>query len=112
MCSYVQLLDQGLTPVLLAKPRRPRARQPRHEPVQVGVVGSCRNFWTRGHEIVVEYDRLYEIPNEGFHVARRRCEREEMEEAGVGRKRHGLRQKLMLGLGIGDASARAVNISL
>ena len=73
----------------------------------VGVVGNCRDFWTRGRELGVEYDRLYEIPVEGFHEARRRREREEVEEADGGRKGHGLRQKLMLGLGIGGASARA-----
>ena len=76
-------------------------------PFNVGVVGNCRDFWTRGRELGVEYDRLYEIPGEGFREARRRREREEAEEAGVGRKGHGLRQKLMLGLGIGGASARA-----
>ncbi|KAH9052196.1 DHHC palmitoyltransferase-domain-containing protein [Lactarius vividus] len=76
-------------------------------PFNVGVVGNCRDFWTRGRELGVEYDRLYEIPAEGFREARRRREREEAEEAGVGRKGHGLRQKLLLGLGIGGASARA-----
>ncbi|KAF8256806.1 hypothetical protein EI94DRAFT_1693750 [Lactarius quietus] len=76
-------------------------------PFNVGIVGNCRDFWTRGRELGVEYDRLYEIPVEGFQEARRRREREEAEEAGVGRKGHGLRQKLMLGLGIGGASARA-----
>ena len=76
-------------------------------PFNVGVVGNCRDFWTRGQELGVEYDRLYEIPIEGFREARRRREREEAEEPGVGRKGHGLRQKLMLGLGIGGASARA-----
>jgi palmitoyltransferase len=76
-------------------------------PFNVGVVGNCRDFWTRGRELGVEYDRLYEIPAEGFTEARRRREREEMEEPGVGRKGHGLRQKLLLGLGIGGASARA-----
>ena len=76
-------------------------------PFSVGVVGNCRDFWTRGRELGVEYDRLYEIPTEGFTEARRRREREEVEEPGVGRKGHGLRQKLLLGLGIGGASARA-----
>ena len=61
----------------------------------------------RGQELGVEYDRMYEIPIEGFREARRRRECEEAEEPGVGRKGHGLRQKLMLGLGIGGASARA-----
>ena len=55
----------------------------------------------------MEYDRLYEIPIEGFREVRRRRECEEAEEPGVRQKGHGLRQKLMLGLRIGGASARA-----
>lgn len=80
-------------------------------PFNVGIVGNCRDFWTRGRELGVEYERLYEIPVEGFREARRRREREEAEEGGVGvgsgRKGPGLRQTLLLGLGIGGPSARA-----
>jgi hypothetical protein len=77
-------------------------------PFNVGVVGNCRDFWTRGRELGVEYDRLYDVPAEGLHEAKRRREREEAEEATVsGRKGQGLRQKLLLGLGIGGPSARA-----
>jgi hypothetical protein len=79
-------------------------------PFSVGVVGNCRDFWTRGRELGVEYDRLYEVPVEGLREAKRRREREEAEEIGGGvggRKGPGLRQKLLLGLGIGGPSARA-----
>ncbi|KAH9996401.1 DHHC palmitoyltransferase-domain-containing protein [Russula compacta] len=81
-------------------------------PFNAGIVGNCRDFWTRGRELGVEYERLYEIPVEGLHEAKRRREREEGEEAGMiigggGRKGQGLRQKLLLGLGIGGASTRA-----
>ncbi len=80
-------------------------------PFNVGIVGNCRDFWTRGRELGVEYDRLYEIPAEGLREAKRRQEREEAEEIGGGgvggRKGPGLRQKLLLGLGIGGPSARA-----
>jgi hypothetical protein len=79
-------------------------------PFSVGVVGNCRDFWTRGRELGVEYDRLYEIPAEGLQEAKRRREREDAEEIGGGvggRKGPGLRQKLLLGLGIGGPSARA-----
>ena len=77
-------------------------------PFNVGVIANCRDFWTRGRELGVEYDRLYEIPQEGFTEARKRREREEVEDpVGGARKGHGLRQKLMLGLGIGSAGARA-----
>ena len=40
-------------------------------------------------------------------MARRRCEHKEVEEPGGGRKGHGLRQELILGLGIGGASKGA-----
>lgn len=79
-------------------------------PFNVGIVGNCRDFWTRGRELGVEYDRLYEVPAEGLREAKRRREREEAEEVGGGvggRKGPGLRQKLLLGLGIGGSSARA-----
>jgi len=83
-------------------------------PFNVGIVGNCRDFWTRGRELGVEYERLYEIPAEGLREARTRREREEAEDGGgggsgglVGRKGQGLRQKLLLGLGIGGPSARA-----
>ena len=79
-------------------------------PFSVGIVSNCRDFWTRGRELGVEYDRLYEIPVEGLREAKRRREREEAEEIGGGtggRKGPGLRQKLLLGLGIGGPSARA-----
>ena len=77
-------------------------------PFNVGVVGNCRDFWTRGRELGVEYDRLYEVPAEGLREAKRRREREEDDDASVsGRKGQGLRQKLLLGLGIGGSSARA-----
>ncbi|KAI0263246.1 ankyrin [Gloeopeniophorella convolvens] len=76
-------------------------------PFNVGFVGNCRDFWTRGRELGVEYERLYEVPTEGFREARRRREREEAEDGGIGRKGQGLRQKLLMGLGIGGPSGRA-----
>jgi len=79
-------------------------------PFNVGFVGNCRDFWTRGREPGVEYDRLYEIPAEGLREEARRREHEEAEEiggGGGGRKGSGLRQKLLLGLVIGGLSARA-----
>ncbi|KAI0062990.1 hypothetical protein BV25DRAFT_1825064 [Artomyces pyxidatus] len=66
-------------------------------PFDLGFAGNCKDFWTVGRELGVEYERLYEVPAEGFREARRR--REEEEDVGAGRK--GLRQKLMMGLGLG-----------
>jgi palmitoyltransferase len=76
-------------------------------PFNAGIVGNCRDFWTRGRELGVEYDRLYEIPVEGLREAKRLREREEVEDSGVSSRKGGLRQKLLLGLGIGGPSARA-----
>ena|SRR6267154_84356 len=74
----------------------------------VGVVSNCRDFWTCGRDLSVEHDRLYEIPAEGLQEAKKRREREEaVKIGGGGRKGPGLRQKLLLGLGIGGPSARA-----
>ena len=70
-------------------------------PFDMGVVANCKDFWTVGRELGVEYERLYEVPAEGFREARRRRE-EDGEELGAsvgGRK--GLRQTLMMGLGLG-----------
>ncbi|KAI0315321.1 hypothetical protein OF83DRAFT_364616 [Amylostereum chailletii] len=84
-------------------------------PFDLGVVGNCRDFWTRGRELGVEYDRLYAVPPEGFREAKRRREMEEgMEDsgsgsgsgAGSGAGRKGLRQTLMMGLGIGGRGGR------
>jgi len=55
-------------------------------PFNVGIVGNCRNFWTQGSELGVEYDQVYEIPVEGLHEAERRCKREEDEDASVSRR--------------------------
>ncbi|GAA5821129.1 hypothetical protein JCM11251_001978 [Rhodosporidiobolus azoricus] len=54
-------------------------------PFDLGPLSNCYDFWTRGRELGVRYDRLYAegIPREGFKVKvreRRRREREEREE--------------------------------
>ena len=47
-------------------------------PFDNGIISNCRDFWSGGKELGVEYDRLYEVPPEGFREARRR--RVEVEE--------------------------------
>lgn len=75
-------------------------------PFDMGVVGNCKDFWTVGRELGVEYERLYEVPLEGFREAKRRRE-EEGEVDGVsingGRKglRERLRERLMGGMSMG-----------
>ncbi|OBZ74694.1 Palmitoyltransferase AKR1 [Grifola frondosa] len=41
-------------------------------PFDLGCVGNCRDFWTKGREVGVEYERLYDVPPEGFAEAKRR----------------------------------------
>jgi palmitoyltransferase ZDHHC13/17 len=73
-------------------------------PFDLGVVGNCKDFWTAGKELGVEYERLYDVPLEGFREAKRR--REEDEDGGVG-TRKGPRKGLFMGLGFGAGSSRA-----
>ncbi|KAF7312850.1 Palmitoyltransferase [Mycena kentingensis (nom. inval.)] len=49
-------------------------------PFDLGVLGNCRDFWTKGRELGVQYERLYDVPLEGFVEARRRREVEEAAE--------------------------------
>ena len=43
-----------------------------NNPFDVGVVGNCRDFWTNGRELGVEYEKLYDVPLEGFKEAKKR----------------------------------------
>ncbi|KDE03687.1 hypothetical protein MVLG_05818 [Microbotryum lychnidis-dioicae p1A1 Lamole] len=53
-------------------------------PFDLGLVGNCRDFWTRGKELDVDYTRLHEIPEGGFQKAvRERRRREREEKAGL-----------------------------
>lgn len=40
-------------------------------PFNVGIIGNCKDFWSAGRELGVEYERLYNIPPEGWAEARR-----------------------------------------
>ena len=46
-------------------------------PFDRGLVGNCRDFWSRGKELGVEYEVLYEVPEGGFGGASSRRRREE-----------------------------------
>ncbi|KAF8637149.1 hypothetical protein AX17_003053 [Amanita inopinata Kibby_2008] len=71
-------------------------------PFDLGIVGNCKDFWTAGRELGVEYEKLYDVPLEGFREVKRRREREEMEEGLTGRKP---RKGLFMGLGLGRGSS-------
>ncbi|TBU59994.1 DHHC palmitoyltransferase-domain-containing protein [Dichomitus squalens] len=75
-------------------------------PFDLGIIGNCKDFWTSGRELGVEYERLYDVPLEGFQEAKRRRAREEGEDlhANEGGRKSSLRSKLMMGLGFGGRS--------
>lgn len=56
-------------------------------PFDLGLVGNCKDFWTAGRELGVEYDKLYDVPMEGFKEAKRRRDREEEDDGKRGARR-------------------------
>ncbi|KAF9449686.1 zf-DHHC-domain-containing protein [Macrolepiota fuliginosa MF-IS2] len=77
-------------------------------PFDLGCLGNCKDFWTKGRELGVEYETLYDVPLEGFKEAKKRkVEREfaDGESTGEGRKKGG-RKGLFMGLGIGGSARR------
>ena len=56
-------------------------------PFDLGIVGNCKDFWSNGKELGVEYDKLYDVPTEGFREAKRRKEVEADDRAPRGGKR-------------------------
>ncbi|KZS89519.1 zf-DHHC-domain-containing protein [Sistotremastrum niveocremeum HHB9708] len=59
-------------------------------PFDAGLISNCIDFWTRGRELGVEYERLYVVPGEGFKEAKRRNEREHLDDGpghGGGKRR-------------------------
>jgi len=76
-------------------------------PFDLGFLGNCKDFWTKGKELGVEYEQLYDVPLEGFREAKkRRTEKEDDVNSNVGesRKRDG-RNGLTIALGIGGSSS-------
>ena len=71
-------------------------------PFDVGIVGNCKDFWTAGRELGVEYDQLYDVPIEGFREAKMRRMRDESED---GVKKPGTRKGIFMGLGLGRAGS-------
>jgi palmitoyltransferase ZDHHC13/17 len=75
-----------------------------HNPFDTGILGNCRDFWSKGSELGVDYERLYDVPLEGFREAKRRREREDVDDAGGAAARRG-RKGLFMGLaGLGRSS--------
>ncbi|KAH8112127.1 DHHC palmitoyltransferase-domain-containing protein [Phellopilus nigrolimitatus] len=70
-------------------------------PFDLGVVGNCTDFWTKGRELGVEYEHLYDVPMEGFRDAKRRREKDE-EDGGHGRKSKRHFMGFSLGIGRGN----------
>ncbi|KAH9932845.1 palmitoyltransferase AKR1 [Amylocystis lapponica] len=82
------------------------ARAP--NPFDLGFVGNCKDFWTKGRELGVEYEQLYDVPPEGFAEAKTRRQREEGEDLHADGGRKSLRKTLLMGFGLGrGGSSRA-----
>lgn len=75
-------------------------------PFDRGMIGNCKDFWTAGGELGVEYERLYDIPPEGFAEAKRRRETEEADDHAEG-GRKSLRKSLLMGFGLRRGNSRA-----
>ncbi|KAF9228149.1 hypothetical protein BS17DRAFT_323254 [Gyrodon lividus] len=79
-------------------------------PFDLGVVGNCRDFWTMGKEVGVEYGQVYDVPFEGFEEAKRRKEMErgefEHEHDGIGSVGRNKSMLGKLGLRMGSSSRR------
>lgn len=78
-------------------------------PFDAGIVGNCKDFWRMGKELGVEYDRLYDVPLDGFKAAKSRREQDERDLHGhgehgdqsqkVGRSATSMLDGLRMGLG-------------
>ncbi|KAF9529899.1 DHHC palmitoyltransferase-domain-containing protein [Crepidotus variabilis] len=71
-------------------------------PFDLGIVGNCKDFWSAGRELGVEYETLYDVPLEGFSEAKARRLRDDVDD-GVMRKAAGGRKGLFMGFGLGRA---------
>nr|GAT47946.1 palmitoyltransferase akr1 [Mycena chlorophos] len=80
-------------------------------PFDLGMVKNCQDFWSKGRELGVEYERLYDVPLEGFVEARKRREAEEMGgaggEDGGGKPSIGLLARLGSRMGFGVGRTRS-----
>jgi len=70
-------------------------------PFDLGLIGNCKDFWTKGRELGVEYEQLYDVPPEGFVEAKQRKQREEGDDLHGEGGRKSLRKSLLMGFGLG-----------
>lgn len=76
-------------------------------PFDLGCIGNCRDFWTTGKELGVEYETLHDVPQEGFKAARARRLREEERERIDDPHGYATRRKnkgLFMGMSLGRSS--------
>lgn len=73
-------------------------------PFDLGMTGNCKDFWTAGRELGVEYEKLYDVPIEGFKEAKRRQMEDDNESlAAPGRK--SVKKSLFMGFGLGRSGS-------
>lgn len=54
---------------------RKAGKQGGSNPFDLGFVINCQDFWSRGRELDVSYDSLYDVPEEGFKARHRSAKR-------------------------------------
>ncbi|KIO00060.1 hypothetical protein M404DRAFT_1004173 [Pisolithus tinctorius Marx 270] len=76
-------------------------------PFDLGLVRNCRDFWTMGKEVGVDYGQVYDVPPEGFEEGKRKrdAERGEFERDHDGGSRS-KRLLAKLGLRMTTSSSR------
>lgn len=52
-------------------------------PFDVGIIRNCTDFWTRGKTLGVDYEKLYDLPSEGYPalIAKRKRMKESQKES-------------------------------
>lgn len=86
-------------------------------PFDFGITSNCKDFWTTGAELGVEYQRLYDVPLEGFKTARDVRRKREDDEDGRERDEDrpgsasssGRRKGGLLFMGLGGLGGRSNN---
>lgn len=73
-------------------------------PFDLGLIGNCVDFWTKGREVGVQYESVYTVPQEGFKAAKAHREMRDDEDTGSLMSGMGSGGKRRLSMGVGGAS--------
>lgn len=83
-------------------------------PFDLGMYGNCVDFWSRGRELGVSYERLYSIPDGGFRKAVRDRKRSEKDASAAGGERRAAKSRgtgyERLAMGPEDSARRSMDV--